>query len=303
MISMPCNTNQKNKIRGFSLLELAVSLTIIAMIAGAAISAAVTKSDNTQINQTNAKLDTIEKALAGYLAINGRLPCPARADVAITHANFGIEEKNGNNCRTTVLPERWNMRMGMVPVRTLQLPDDFALDGWKRRIAYITDKRLTNTPAIDAAENFTNQATVAGDIVDAAGIKFTVDAHYILVSYGINGYGAWNKNGGSQQTTSSDTSEQDNYFIGATGTVPNTNYVQKQQTGTFDDIVRYKTRVQLIRDTNAVIYNTNCLYAQQVINDSAEDKAGGVCQNSTYPNCPNFVNALANQVNELCLRP
>lgn len=95
--------------------------------------------------------------------------------------------------------------MGMVPTRTLGLSDDYAIDGWGRRIMYAVDAYATSPslsariPLPDTGKdsyynfritiipyNFTPSST------GYAAYKTSV-ALYALVSYGADGHGGWPK--------------------------------------------------------------------------------------------------------------
>ncbi|MBN8531987.1 MAG: prepilin-type N-terminal cleavage/methylation domain-containing protein, partial [Alphaproteobacteria bacterium] len=54
---------RKRNLAGFTLVELSIVLVIIALIAGAAITAGTTRLKTAKLNQTNLKLDKIEEAL------------------------------------------------------------------------------------------------------------------------------------------------------------------------------------------------------------------------------------------------
>ena len=83
--------------------------------------------------------------------------------------------------------------MGMVPVRTLGLPDDYAIDGWGRRIMYAVDFTATSPP-------FTTNISLPDTggpsgwrifILDYNDNYKTTLALYALISYGPNGHGGF----------------------------------------------------------------------------------------------------------------
>lgn len=139
---------------------------------------------------------------------------------------------------------------GMVPTKSLQLPDDYAIDGWGHRIMYMVDVNLTadggfaNVPVNDTA---TNRITVN----DASGIPKTTSAVYLLLSYGRNGHGAYPQAGGSTRLAnyiSADADELTNCHCNASAAAAGFSsvFVQKPSLdGAFDDIVLYGTRADL----------------------------------------------------------
>ncbi len=208
-----------SRMLGFSMVEMSVSLAIIAMIAASALSVAVSSDIQTKTDETNAKMRVIGEALTGFVALNQRLPCPANGELPVTDANFGLEgtrtpSATGADCPNANAIFTYNggnskTRGGIVPVRTLQLPDDYMLDGWGRRIVYVTDYDWVNN-------NITNTGCAANPATSSDCIgqqdPYTINLYvergenssygnshvaFVLISYGENGHGAYQKNGGS----------------------------------------------------------------------------------------------------------
>jgi hypothetical protein len=97
---------------------------------------------------TENKMVAIQKALLDYRNAMNRIPCPADITPALTSGNFGIEGATAGTCTGGTPAANFssgNNVQGMVPTKTLRLPDDYAFDGWGRRIMYAVDKRFTNT--------------------------------------------------------------------------------------------------------------------------------------------------------------
>lgn len=211
--------------QGFSLTELSIVLLIISLMMGSILVLVTGKTQDMQINETNATIKAVNEALAAYVAENRRIPCPSDITAAVSTASFGTE-----NCGS---------QTGGIPNKTLQLPDEYAFDAWNRRLTYSVISGCTTSSGFVSAS--TCPGTPAGiTINNAAGTTTTTTAAYVLVSHGTNGYGAWPHNGGTQISYSSaDASEQQN----ADG---NTTFVQKSTTATFDDIVSYGTQQLLI---------------------------------------------------------
>lgn len=205
--------------RGFSLTELSAAIAIIAVIAGSAISMAITSDDAAKLQQTEAKLDAIEDALGAYLAINKRLPCPAEPVWSATPANFAVENASGDplDCEGTggfdiagagTAGGVADIRYGTLPAFTLQLPGEYYIDGWGRPFTYVVDTRFTNstttntTPcdgsgAASDAENacFLYATSGAITINDVTATSRTANAVVFVFSHGPNGHGAYLANG------------------------------------------------------------------------------------------------------------
>lgn len=72
--------------RGFSLLELAIALAILGLIAGGTMQLVTAFSSEQRLDVTRQRLDAIEEALTRYASRHGRLPCPADASaMTIAH--------------------------------------------------------------------------------------------------------------------------------------------------------------------------------------------------------------------------
>lgn len=63
--------------RGFTLMELAVSLCVIALVLGSIIVPLQTQIETRKIDETRRLLDLAHEMLLGYAAANGYFPCPA----------------------------------------------------------------------------------------------------------------------------------------------------------------------------------------------------------------------------------
>ncbi|MCD6036059.1 MAG: hypothetical protein K0R63_1800 [Rickettsiales bacterium] len=277
-IALRPNTLQS---RGFSLVELSAVLVIISVILGSAISIAVNQDDPVKLTQTQMKMQAIEEALAGFVAINRRLPCPASGTLALNHASFGLEQKAGVTCDDTSPYYTTSGRVvgGVVPIRTLQLPDSFMLDGWGNRITYAVNGYMARDPS--QTTNFINVTGMNESYLDIKaafpGSMQTARAAYVLVSHGKNGYGAWLRNGGSQIWLSgADTDEFENNHMTAAATITSYDgeFTQKYPTATFDDIVEFRTRKQLIREAGKVSQGQLCQDAENEVKGTASNCVG-----------------------------
>jgi prepilin-type N-terminal cleavage/methylation domain-containing protein len=87
--------------RGFSLIELAIGLVIVATLLSALLVPLATQMDQRRTAETQRALEAARDALVGFAIANGRLPCPAvdATSGAETFATGG-SATNGN-CATT----------------------------------------------------------------------------------------------------------------------------------------------------------------------------------------------------------
>ena len=133
--------------RGFTLLEMSIVLIIISIVSVGAMVVFAESLAASQSRDTAAKLVAIQNALYEFRTANNRLPCPADVTLALTHANFGVEVAGPGSCSSANYVNTAGLstdpREGMVPTRTLRLPDDYAIDSWGRRIMYAVAKDMT----------------------------------------------------------------------------------------------------------------------------------------------------------------
>lgn len=85
------NYHATDRTSGFSLVEMAVVLTIVALLIGGLLPTLSGQIEQRRRTETRKLLDEIQQALIGYAIINGRLPCPTTtADPAST--SYGLED-------------------------------------------------------------------------------------------------------------------------------------------------------------------------------------------------------------------
>lgn len=129
--------------RGFSLVELAVVMTIVALLLSTLMYTLSAQSEQRARAETNSRLETAKELLITFAVVNGRLPCPARCSnaPACNAAGDGGDEMpfaggamppNGSTCSDNYT--------GYLPGRALGFqPTDgagYALDAWGNRIRY-----------------------------------------------------------------------------------------------------------------------------------------------------------------------
>jgi prepilin-type N-terminal cleavage/methylation domain-containing protein len=127
---------------GFTLIELAVVLVVIALLLGGLLIALATQVDMARVRETETQLAQIEEALLGFAAANGRLPCPATT-------TSGGEEAPLNpttNCAADYGAQAFH---GFVPANTLGLSgprntEGLLVDAWDNPIRYSVTRSNVN---------------------------------------------------------------------------------------------------------------------------------------------------------------
>lgn len=125
------------RYRGFTLTEIAVVLIIISLLMGYAITTGTAYLEVQANKQTQAKLRIVESALIGYVAVHGRLPCPANA-----LSGTGTEHGSVLGC----LDGQTN---GVVPWVTLGLSKADGTDAWYNQITYRVGHHLWAAGGMD----------------------------------------------------------------------------------------------------------------------------------------------------------
>lgn len=147
---------------GFSILELAIVMVIVAtLLGGLLVSISSTQELNNRIDAQDT-LEEIREALYGFAQANGYLPCPATA------ATAGVEAPVGGGVCT--------QRFGFVPWSTLGLSgplntDNLLMDSWLNPYRYSVTNQNASAFTTPGAMSTIGMAALAPDlqICDAAG--------------------------------------------------------------------------------------------------------------------------------------
>lgn len=271
--------------RGFTLVEMAVVITLVSSFAAFAMSLAQKKIEQNKTEITKKRMEYIQLTLENYVRRYGRLPCPADATQGFTSATFGIEASTGTPptaCSDASNLERrtstgtasnnsfYEIYAGAVPVYTLQLPLRYTMDGWGNRFTYAVTEALVN--AATFGDPMTTDTSLQGQIIvsnmvntsslcpnstssdgngmsgcyyNNVGDSSNSAAAFVLVSHGANGYGAWPGAGGSRAIQTGLETAEE--LANRNGGV-NANiglYYQAVFSGTFDDIAIYDRKYTL----------------------------------------------------------
>ncbi|HWS13359.1 MAG TPA: type II secretion system protein [Rhodocyclaceae bacterium] len=192
----------RSRQRGFTLVELAIVLLIVAVLIGGLMVPLSAQMDIRNRAETDRTLADAREALLGYAAANGRLPCPAS-----TASNGRASPEScgaGGQCVCT------NPHDGLLPAVTLGLqPTDsqgYAIDAWNNRIRYaVTGANAwaftsSGTAGLRNAVQAAGFASLAPDLLvcasstgitatacGGAGNELSTTAAAVLVSTGRNG--------------------------------------------------------------------------------------------------------------------
>lgn len=234
--------------RGFTLIEIAVVLFLIALLMAAGVRYLNSQLTSAAYSATNTKLATIKDALTTYLGKNKRLPCPD--DPANDGALGGGESRDPTN------PVCYHY-FGVVPYAELGLTKDVALDGWGNYFSYAVSPKWTltvgtpdtNKITTDPTKGFTTGLTGALTvstrnpdnaaptvIADAAALPTSTGAAAVVLSYGKNGAGGWTSKG-TQNAAPAGADEQVNALAAQTSFMKREYTESDNGFGAFDDLL------------------------------------------------------------------
>lgn len=121
--------------RGFTLVELAVVLTIAALLLASLMYTLSAQTEQRARQTTQSRLDQAKDLLVAFAIVNRRLPCPAAAPAQLPYQNAGgtgTESPTGGPCTDSYTGFLPGAAIGFTPV------DDagYALDAWGNPIRY-----------------------------------------------------------------------------------------------------------------------------------------------------------------------
>lgn len=175
---------------GFSLIELSVVLTIVAVVLAAGIDI-IAGGKVEKIESTKDRIEVIKGALTNYRnRNNNKMPCPAPIEAPVGDSRFG-NALSELQCKLTAVGTGTfrdltsGIRIGAVPVNTLGLANKYAFDSWGNRITYVVSE-----DAVDGTDTITGSIPITdqNDTVIASPI-------FLVMSHGADGLGAYNYNG------------------------------------------------------------------------------------------------------------
>ncbi len=184
---------------GFSLVELAVVLVIVALLSGGLMFGLSAQRDAATLQDARRQLDTAREALLGFAMANGRLPCPAIPTVANSAAKAGEEDRDKTNPNASC-----NRENGVLPWVDLGISET---DPWGQRLTYFASSKFIAPVAAPAQTSFTMNTGLPSpplpnpdngglaNIRNLAGSTVAIDLAAVIVSHGANGNGAYRPDG------------------------------------------------------------------------------------------------------------
>ena len=236
---------------GFSLVIAAVILMALGTV-----TAFMIRSESATSTQTfnKATYDSMEKlwgAIEEYAVAKGKFPCPASLTTPVGSDNYG---KSIADCNTGSAPSgvdklaSGTVWRGMVPVKTLGVPIDWAIDKQGNRIVYVVSK-----------DGYPGSYNVA---VEEDGTTHNVD--FILMNMGIDGMGAYSTEGSAVKSCiQTPVAGGGNHLIGGKNCSDDGNFVSRtieasnttEEANYYDDTVMYTDGTPLVVCSGATTLN------------------------------------------------
>ena len=237
------------RLSGFTLIELAMVLFIVALILGGVLTPLSTRLEQASREQAEDILKEIKSSLIGYALVNGHLPCPdcplgANANCVAANSDDGIED----GLNVGVIDVRPNftsctVQVGNVPWATLGMPE---FDPWSTRYVYSVDQTFADdtdgTGCGTATVGVSFELCSTGDmtILDTNANVVAASIPALVFSFGANGQSF----GGIAPTSAV---EFDNWWTDAVNPrqFRSDSYIQSGATQ-FDDIAIWVTGPELM---------------------------------------------------------
>ena len=135
---------------GFTLIELAMVLFIVALILGGVLTPLSTRLEQANRKQAEEVMKEIKSSIIGYALVNGHLPCPdcplgANANCIAAVSDDGVEDGmtlgGAVASRASTDFNTCTVEVGNVPWVTLGVPE---FDPWGRRYVYSVDQTFAD---------------------------------------------------------------------------------------------------------------------------------------------------------------
>ena len=164
-----------NGQRGFTLIEIAIALTVIALLSVGAMSALQLAMLRARIAETRDAVQEAREAVVAVAVVNRSLPCPA------VSATDGTEQSRaGGSCTN---------RRGLLPWQTLGVR---GVDGWGNRLGYAVSQPLVKSAGNRIQLTDVGDLKIMGRAADGSASQMVTGAAvaFALWSHGANGRGA-----------------------------------------------------------------------------------------------------------------
>ena len=257
------NISYIKKQKAFSLVELSVTLLVIATMVSISTIGYKSFISNSKIKTNQDNIDAVYKAIGNYLVTNKKLPCPASLTLLKGDSNYGNEVRTSGACAssggvtivsrtctlsTTSTTVNCDLAYGMVPTKTLGLSDNMAEDSFGTKLSYIIDTRfatLVNSGGTTGFEGSDPDATNMIQIRELSSSTILSNAIMVILSHGANKFGGFNASSASQNSNPANADELSNISTGSFDNI----FIRSSNINGFDDVLLFKNKMQLAAES------------------------------------------------------
>lgn len=209
---------QSHLVKGFSLVELTIVLIIVSLLASGLLFGIAAQRNAAETSDARRQLENIHEALVGYAMANGRLPCPAPANLASGDPSAGI---------AATPPCEDSAQHGVLPWVTLGLPES---DPWGNRFSYSASNIYTAAKGAEAQASFSLASVGNINVKESAGSTTSIASELpaVVVSHGSKSAGAYQSSGAKLPGASGDEAENADADL---------SFVAHAPGGSFDDLL------------------------------------------------------------------
>jgi prepilin-type N-terminal cleavage/methylation domain-containing protein len=175
------------KQQGFSLIEIAIVLFIVALLLGGLLPTLTGQFDQQHRIETRKQMEEVKGALTGFAISKGYLPCPASQ---VT----GVEDRNSVTLQCN-LDGASVRHVGFLPWATLGINQ---LDGWGRLYRYSATPAFTQASGVFTITTPADITIKKRDPADPAlfiNVTTSNDIPAVIISHGSNGIFGTNDSG------------------------------------------------------------------------------------------------------------
>lgn len=342
LITSAGDMKMKTSCRGFTLIEMAIVIMVIGLLVASLTPLYGLFQKQQEIETTQVNVTVAISAMGTFRSLYGRYPCPASLTVDRNDPKYGREDCEGTRTvavgsstpdegiwversRRTAFAHEYpagtprnespRVLVGALPFRNLNLEESQGYDSYDHRLVYVVTENLT------CDKCFTPNGGGI-DIIDDSGnsiLPNVGEAHFLVMSYGKNGDGAYAKSG-DRFTCAAAGVENDNCNYDDSAT-PDATYrlsinSSAKTAAEFDDVIDYfsqdeipvwqmSTKQQLAIHQKALDGNVAVLKNDNDVQERGD--IGGTVRASADPAVANTgtfqVNELCNSLQGECFRP
>ena len=158
-------------VSGFTLVELAVVFTIVALILASAMYTLSAQIEQRNFEDTRRRLEQARELLLAFAVVNGRLPCPARSAATVAPVTVAGDEvvTTATGCIGDAVTDYYGgvsgaVTLGLLPARAIgyQQVDasGFAIDVWGNRLRYAVANLITSCSGSSTTPHFVNSTNL-----------------------------------------------------------------------------------------------------------------------------------------------